>query len=412
MALFQPVAMNAVERTRMRILWFILVLSAAGEAGLIALDVMRDRDITNNLLILLSLVTAGLILSTRRTSLAAYLLLIPFAIDFMRVVVEHGVNTHALPLLFLLVVEAVYFLPTFHALFYVGALTLAFNSTALMMSAETDLNQVSRLLVVADAIIIGITAIFTTVFVSMKRYFGSLTEQNEHLDELVQQRTGELEAERERSDQLLHSILPEKIVQRIKQGDTSPVDRMESASVLFADLSGFTTLSQSMEPDELVGLLNEVFSEMDRLAKRHRLEKIKTIGDAYMVAAGVPEAQEDDLIRLVEFALDLRELFASSARFMRPYGLRIGLNTGPVVAGVIGEQKFMYDLWGETVNIASRMESHGLEGRIQTTEHVRRTLRDRYVFTPRGEIDVAGVGSMNTWFLESKIPRPLADFAT
>ncbi len=402
MSLFQPADKNAVEKTRLRILWFIVGLSAAGEAGLIMLDVLRDRDITNNLLILLCLVASGIILTTRRIPLAAYFVLIPFAIDFMRVVVTEGVDTRALPLLFLLVVEAVYFLPTFHALFYVGALTLAFNTAALMFTPEAELNQVGRLLVVTDAIVVGITAIFTTVFVSMKRYFGSLTEQNEHLDELVRERTSELEVERERSDQLLHSILPEKIVQRIKEGEASPVDRMESASVLFADLSGFTKLSQTMEPDELVTMLNDIFSEMDRLADRHGLEKIKTIGDAYMVAAGVPEVGEDDLVRLAEFALDLRDLFARSTRFGQSYGLRIGLNCGPVVAGVIGERKFMYDLWGETVNVASRMESHGLEGHIQTTEHVQQLLRDRYDFSRRGVIDVAGIGKMDAWLLDGR----------
>ncbi len=403
MTIFQPAEQNDVERTRFRILCFILALSVSGEVGLVALDIARDRDITNNLIILLCLIAAGVILSTRRISLAAYVALTPFAIDFIRATAERGADSHALPLLFLLVVEVVYFLPTFHALFFVISLMLAFNGTVLMLTPESEMNQIGKLLVVTNAIVIGITAIFITVFQSMKRYFGSLVAHNEQLDELVQERTSDLEAERQRSEQLLHNILPEKIVQRINQGETTPVDRIENASVLFADLSGFTKLSRTMDPDELVSLLNNIFSEMDRLADQHGLEKIKTIGDAYMVAAGVPEPSDDDLIRLAEFALELRELFERKNRTGRSIGLRIGLHSGPVVAGVIGTRKFMYDLWGETVNIASRMESRGLEGCIQTTDHVRDLLKDRFEFSSRGQIEVDGIGTLNAWLLEDRL---------
>ena len=311
MQLFQQAERNAIERTRSRILWFIVALSAAGEAGLIVLDIARDRDITNNLIILLCLVASGLILSTRRITLAAYFLLTPFAIDFMRVVVTDGIDTHALPLLFLLVVEAVYFLPTFHALLYVGLLMAATNGAALLLTPEADLNQTGRLLVVADAIVLGITAIFTTVFVSMKRYFGSLTEQNKHLDELVRaahQRSGDRSA-RGRSSFCTASCPSRSFTADQPGRDHAGRPYRRRFAVLFADLSGFTRLSREMDPDRLVALLNTIFSEMDRLADRHGLEKIKTIGDAYMVAAGVPEAQEDGLVRLADFALDLRDLF-------------------------------------------------------------------------------------------------------
>lgn len=403
MTIFQPAEQNDIERTRFRILCFIIALSMAGEVGLVALDIARDRDITNNLIILLCLMAAGVILSTRRISLAAYVALTPFAIDFIRATADGGADSHALPLLFLLVVEVVYFLPTLHALFFVAALMAAFNGTVLMLTPESEMNQIGKLLVVTDAIVIGITAIFITVFQSMKRYFGGLVAQNEQLDELVQERTSDLEAERQRSEQLLHSILPEKIVQRINKGEATPVDRIENASVLFADLSGFTKLSRTMDPDELVSLLNNIFSEIDRLADRHELEKIKTIGDAYMVAAGVPEPRDDDLVRLADFAVELRDLFERKNKTGRSIGLRIGLHSGPVVAGVIGTRKFMYDLWGETVNIASRMESRGLEGCIQTTGHVRELLRDQFDFGRRGQIEVDGIGTIDAWLLDGRL---------
>ena len=402
MKIFQPAENNAIEQTRYRILWFIVALSSLGEVGLVALDIARDRDITNNLLILLCLFAAAVTLSTKRISLAAYIAFTPFAVDFIRATATGGPDSHALPLLFLLVMEALYLLPTFHALFFVAALLAAFNGTALIITPEAELNQLGRLLVVTNAIVFGITAIFITVFVSMKRYFGDLVEQNEQLDELVQERTEDLNIERQRSENLLHSILPEKIVERIKQGEATPVDRIENAAVLFADLSGFTKLSRSMDPEELVSLLNNIFSEMDQLAERHGLEKIKTIGDAYMIAAGVPEPRDDDLIRLADFALELRDLFERKNRTGRSIGLRVGLHTGPVIAGVIGTRKFMYDLWGETVNIASRMESHGEEGKIQTTKQVRNQLKNRFRFTRRGLVEVNGIGNMDTWILEGR----------
>lgn len=406
MSIFLPTEQNDIEKTRFRILYFIIALSAFGEAGLIALDIARDRSITNNLIILLCLLAAGFILSTRRISLSAYVAFTPFGVDFIRVTAENGADSHGLPLLFLLVVEVVYFLPTYHALLFVCTLMAAFNGTVILLTPDAELNQIGKLLVVTDAIVIGITAIFITVFRSMKRYFGSLVKQNAHLDELVQERTSDLEAERKRSEQLLHSILPEKIVHRINQGETTPVDRIDNASVLFADLSGFTKLSRTMSADELVSLLNLIFSEMDKLAVQHGLEKIKTIGDAYMVAAGVPDPREDDLVRLANFALELQNLFEQKNKTGRSIGLRVGLHSGPVVAGVIGTRKFMYDLWGETVNIASRMESCGLEGKIQTTDFVRERLKDQFSFVRRGQIEVSGLGKMNAWFLEGTKQSP------
>ncbi len=409
MQIFQKAECNAIEKTRQRILCFIISLGIAGELGLITLDVLNEGDFTNNLLVLGFQLAAGLALLTRRTTAAAYLAFAPFAFDFLRVVSEDGLQTHALPLLFLLVVEGVYFFPTLHAIGFIGLLMLGVNGAALYIYPSDDVQGTIRLLMITNIIVVGITTIFTIVFLSMKRYFSRLRSQNEHLDELVKERTQDLEVERRRSEALLHSILPEKIVGRIKDGEQAPVDHIENAAVLFADLSGFTRFSRTLEPDELVTVLNNLFSEMDRLADAYGLEKIKTIGDAYMVAAGVPEPSEDSLSRLAEFAIELRSLINRAKPEDSKLGLRIGLHCGPLVAGVIGERKFMYDLWGETVNIASRMESQGVEGQIQVTEQVRVALGDEFNFNHRGPIEVRGLGTLDVWFLDDRKSRDQQD---
>jgi adenylate cyclase len=170
--------------------------------------------------------------------------------------------------------------------------------------------------------------------------------------------------------------------------------------VLFADLVDFTQRSQRSTPAQIVQVLDELFSAFDQLARRHGLEKIKTIGDAYMVAGGLPNPRPDHAQAVAEMALAVRE---EVARHLDPSGqplqVRIGIDTGPVVAGVIGRNKFIYDLWGDTVNTASRMESHGVPGCIQVTTSARQRLRDGYRFQRRGPIQVKGKGEMETWFL-------------
>jgi class 3 adenylate cyclase len=207
--------------------------------------------------------------------------------------------------------------------------------------------------------------------------------------------------EQERSDKLLLNILPEPIAYRLKHGETNISDGYESASVLFADLVGFTPFSERLSPDELVNILNEVFSRFDRLVEKHTLEKIKTIGDGYMVVAGVPIPREDHAQAIASLALEmLRDYDQYCKQAMEYIPLRIGINSGPLVAGVIGVQKFAYDLWGDTVTTASRMETHGLPGKIQVSERTYHLLADSYELEPRGEIDVRGKGPMSTWFLE------------
>jgi class 3 adenylate cyclase len=202
-------------------------------------------------------------------------------------------------------------------------------------------------------------------------------------------------AERERSEQLLLNVLPAPIAERLKSGEFPIADSASEVGVLFADIAGFTPLSETMTPDDLVRLLNEVFTDFDGLAADHGLEKIKTIGDAYMVASGLHGTRPTHAEDLAEMALGM--LRATGRR--GGLSLRIGMDIGPVVAGVIGVQKFSYDLWGDTVNTAARMESHGIPGAIQVTERAHRRLVTAFDFEDRGIIDVKGKGPMRTYLL-------------
>jgi class 3 adenylate cyclase len=209
-----------------------------------------------------------------------------------------------------------------------------------------------------------------------------------------------LEAEREKSERLLKNMLPDSVAERLKETGEVIADGMAEVTVLFADIVDFTRLSERIAPEEVVRTLDELFSLFDRLAERHSLEKIKTIGDAYMLAGGLPQPRSDHAEAVAEMALKMRdEVPRYSDPTGRPLAVRVGIATGPVVAGVIGRKKLSYDLWGDTVNTASRMESHGIPGCIQVTARTHERLRDRYRFQPRGSIHVKGKGDMQTWFL-------------
>jgi adenylate cyclase len=212
-----------------------------------------------------------------------------------------------------------------------------------------------------------------------------------------------LQAERERSERLLLNVLPGPIAERLKVGTGVIADHYDTVSVLFADLVGFTERSLVMAADELVALLDQIFSTFDRLADAARLEKIKTIGDAYMVAGGLPEPRPDHLQAVARMALAMLDEVAAIAKETgRDWlAVRIGIDTGPVVAGVIGRRKFIYDLWGDTVNTASRMESQGLPGQIQVTDRVAAALGPGFLLRPRGTSNVKGKGSMTTFLLDS-----------
>lgn len=216
-----------------------------------------------------------------------------------------------------------------------------------------------------------------------------------------------LETERQRSESLLLNVLPRPIADRLKRGETTIVDSLPAVTVLFADLAGFTALSTRIPSVELVRLLDDIFSAFDDMAEAQQLEKIKTIGDAYMVVGGLPTPRPDHAQAVAEVALNMvRYIDETFAAWQPPIRIRVGINSGPVIAGIIGRHKFNYDLWGDTVNTASRMESHSLPGRIQVTAATYAALGDQYDFEPRGEIDVKGKGPMATWFLTGRKPRP------
>jgi adenylate cyclase len=213
----------------------------------------------------------------------------------------------------------------------------------------------------------------------------------------------EVEEARTRADQLLLNILPGPIAEQLKRRRETIADGFDEVTVLFADIVDFTRMSANADPRNVVNMLNDIFSDFDMLAQKHGLEKIKTIGDAYMVAGGLPVPRPDHDKAVVSFALDmLAALEKRRAWNDQPIRVRIGINTGPVVAGVIGRHKFIYDLWGDTVNTASRMESHGLGNSIQVTEATYQRLKDEYDFEARGVVNVKGKGDMNTYLLRGR----------
>lgn len=218
-----------------------------------------------------------------------------------------------------------------------------------------------------------------------------------------------LRSEQERSEQLLLNILPRPIAERLKEGQRTIADVFPDVTVLFADLVGFTRMSEQLPPAELVAMLNRIFSMFDQLAEKHGLEKIKTIGDEYMAASGLPMPRPDHAEAMAEMALDMLAVIERfNAKRNRGVRIRIGLNCGPVTAGIIGTKKFAYDLWGDTVNIASRMESHGIANAVQVTEATYKRLRHKYAFQRRGIIHVKGKGALCTYFLVGRRPQKSA----
>lgn len=206
------------------------------------------------------------------------------------------------------------------------------------------------------------------------------------------------EAERHATEKILHNILPKAIAERIKTGDEEIIERYENCSVLFADIVGFTTWSAGMEVKELARHLNKLFQIFDDLANQYGVEKIKTIGDAYMCVAGLPEPCADHAERIAHMALAMQSSIAQ-AYPQDNIRLRIGIHCGEVIAGVLGKNKYAYDLWGDTVNTASRMESHSIEDKIQVSEAFRNLIAHKFSLHERGEIDIKGKGKMRTWFL-------------
>jgi adenylate cyclase len=208
-------------------------------------------------------------------------------------------------------------------------------------------------------------------------------------------------AEYERSERLLTNILPATIAQRLKDPSRNIIaDKYDDASILFADIAGYTKRASDTAPTELVRFLDRLYTDLDALVDRHDLEKVKTSGDSYMVVSGVPEPRDDHIEALACLALDMAQAVAG---LKDPQGrdvpLRIGLAAGPVVAGVVGARKFFYDVWGDAVNVAARMETTDVEGRIQVPQDVYERLNHAFLLEERGDVDVKGKGVMHTWYL-------------
>lgn len=229
--------------------------------------------------------------------------------------------------------------------------------------------------------------------------------------QVILEQLAELDVERQRAEGLLLNILPAAIAKRLKLDSRAVAESFPETTVMFADLVGFTTMSARLTPQEVVRRLNQIFSAFDDFVDELRLEKIKTIGDAYMVAGGLHDRNALEQARAIaQLAIRIQARVTEYGETLgEPLAIRIGIHTGPVVAGVIGRSKFIYDVWGDTVNTASRMESHGLPGRIQVTEETYRRLKDVYAFEDRGEIDLKGKGPTHAWLLvgrkNSSLPK-------
>jgi guanylate cyclase len=266
---------------------------------------------------------------------------------------------------------------------------------ALAVSAviEPDLNTTNALpeTVRTGLFALNLTAVSLLVFF-LVQYFITAKNEIQHL----------LQAEQEITERLLINVLPEEIAPRLKAGEVV-AEHFDSASVMFADIVHFTELSSQLSPEEMVRLLNEIFSDFDELVTRYQLEKIRTVGDNYMVVSGVPRRNPDHAHALAEMALDIRDYMTIRQGWDQVMiEFRIGLNSGPMVGGVIGKTKFHYDVWGEAVNLASRLESQGKPGMIQVGHDMYNLLKEDFVLQPRGQIELKGVGLTDTWFLISR----------
>ncbi len=212
-----------------------------------------------------------------------------------------------------------------------------------------------------------------------------------------------LDEEKKRAEGLLLNILPPSIATRLQAGERNIADKCESATVLFADIVNFTPLSEKYSAEEIVKMLNLVFSAFDGLAEKHGVEKIKTMGDSYMAACGIPIRRDDHAFAMANMALEMLDVLKEfNSVASEKLGVRIGMHSGPVIAGVIGAKKFIYDLWGDTVNTASRMESHGEKGKIHVSEIIYNQLAATHTFEERGTVEIKGKGAMKTYFLTGR----------
>jgi class 3 adenylate cyclase len=286
-------------------------------------------------------------------------------------------------------------------------LVLALTVVLVLLTSHWTLKPVNALVAATRRLAAG--DLSARVPVTSKDELGHLSDTFNAMAGSIQQQTEEIQQKNRENEALLLNILPGPIADRLKSGESTIADHFAEVTVLFADIVGFTTMSNGRTPTEVVDLLNDLFRRFDAIAQRFGVEKIKTIGDAYMAVTGLPIQCDDHVQRMADMAL---EMTAAMHRFSRDrdvdFSLRIGINSGPVVAGVIGATKFIYDLWGDTVNTASRMESHGVAGSVQVTRRVYEQLKDEYEFEPRGEIEVKGKGRMTVWLLRGRLAMQAA----
>ena len=232
----------------------------------------------------------------------------------------------------------------------------------------------------------------------------SATLERKWLRDREQAFVEKLQIEQEKSERLLLNILPQPIANRLKKGENTIADSFNEVTVLFSDLVGFTELSTDISPSELVEKLNQIFLAFDRLTEKHGLEKIKTIGDAYMLVGGLPTPRPDHVEAVATMAIEMLQAIKQlNEQSNNNFKIRVGIHTGPVIAGVIGKNKFNYDLWGDTVNIASRMESQGVADNVQVSETTYLHIKDKFVFEQRGPIEVKGKGEMVTYLIKKKL---------
>lgn len=287
----------------------------------------------------------------------------------------------------------VFLLPNRHTVFKVTLMVITvtgfFLCSALLQQKEAvyAIGLLERPLFIVNS---SIPLMFITI---IALYYARFAEQSEN-------RIAEAKA---KSDFLLSNILPQPIIQKLYDEPEYIAEEYREVSVLFADVIGFTPATAHRSPREVVEFLNTLFSKFDEIADRYSLEKIKTIGDAYMVTAGLPEPVTAPSRAIAECALEIMELARKESFFGKQLAMRIGLHSGPVVAGIIGKKKFSYDLWGDTVNTAARMESHGEAGKIHTTGTVYEQLKEQYRFEARGDVAIKGKGKLSTYFLTGKL---------
>ncbi|HOY38126.1 MAG TPA: adenylate/guanylate cyclase domain-containing protein [Bacteroidales bacterium] len=319
---------------------------------------------------------------------------------------------------------------TFHIVYYEFVYTLVFPVMFLFFLVQNNLNAYWAASVLFSAVLYGFLthppkallmyplSIAVTLLVLVK-----LNMLNQPVSEVIlihfpayfimiligilqtQIRYANTKAEKEnaRSESLLRNILPEKIINTLKNNPENIAEKYEETSILFADIAGFTPFTEKSKPEEVVEFLNDIFTRFDALSEKYKIEKIKTIGDAYMVVSGAPVACANHAEVIADMALDmLAEIKEYNASHSSSISIRIGINSGPVVAGVIGKKKFAYDIWGDTVNTASRMESNGIPGKIQITGATAALLNGKFLVSFRGELDIKGKGVMKTYFLEGK----------